>query len=139
MKKQAHKDDLLRTYKHLYQSPQLQDYRALVQAIRAYVDTFSLPITMNTEQGVLTLTYHPRRHTAHITLDGPQSSVGFFGIYHHGIEELFFFRRHPQEQRMFVRSLRHHLDDDRTITHDMRWLCSALLTLGGENKEETTS
>jgi len=137
MKKCIHMDRFLRAYACQERQclPSQQDYRALVQALRLYIDTLSLPTTSIIGDTSLLITRHPQRHTANMQLLGPTSRVGFFGIYHHGIEELFFFRQHSREQPIFIRSLRHHLDDDETMTNDMRRLCATLLALS-ENGEK---
>jgi hypothetical protein len=75
----------------------------------------------------LTIEMHPLRKQPTIRsfrLSEASKTIGIVGIWHHGVEELFY-AQNVQGQALF-RSLRHCNDD--TIERGLSWLCTHILS-----------
>lgn len=116
-----------------------EDYRLLAQAMRIYIaqhllsqspdDASPSIFSKNHGKTLLTLTVitqlrASQREVTTLLLSDPERAVGIRGIWHHGVEELFYVQQ--EGGQMFCRSLRHH--DDETVEHGLHWLRSHLLT-----------
>jgi hypothetical protein len=113
------------------------NYRFCVESMRIYIVQYLLPHPLSSsylfqkrdaEGGLVTLTVemHPLRKPPTIQrflLSREDKAVGVLGIWHHGIEELFYGQN--MQGQMLLRSLRHHHDD--TIEQGLYWLCMNIL------------
>jgi hypothetical protein len=117
-------------------------YALCVQSTRLYIAQYVLPSEVNssyffskknTEGTIVNLTIemHPLRKQPtikSIRLSEADKTVGILGLWHHGVEELFY-AQDVQGQTLF-RSLRHRNDD--TIERGLSWLCTHILSWSEE-------
>jgi hypothetical protein len=118
------------------------DYTHCVQSMRLYITQCMLPLNRNssyllskknTEGTIVNLTVemHPLRKQLTIKsvrLSEADKTIGIIGIWHHGVEELFY-AQNVQGQTL-LRSLRHRNDD--TIERGLSWLCTHILSWSEE-------
>jgi hypothetical protein len=118
------------------------DYMHCVQSMRLYITQCMLPLNRNSSyllskksrEGTiinLTIEMHPLRKQPtikSIRLSEADKTVGILGLWHHGVEELFY-AQDVQGQTLF-RSLRHRNDD--TIERGLSWLCTHILSWSEE-------
>ncbi|EFH80515.1 hypothetical protein [Ktedonobacter racemifer] len=116
-----------------------EDYRLLAQALRAYIEQHllpqateaSFPYTLRKRSGtpllsltVLAQVRASRREIIAFFVSDSSRSIGIRGIWHHGVEELFYVQ---QEHSQFLcRLLRS--QDDEVIGEGLRWLSAHILT-----------
>ncbi len=115
------------------------NYYFCVEAMRTYIVQYLLPHAISScdlkkrsaEGRIVNLTVelHPLRIQPTIqrfTISEEGCAVGIVGVWHHGIEELFY--AHNIQGQTLSRSLRHR--NDETIEQGLRWLCLHLLRWG---------
>ena|SRR5581483_3259454 len=107
------------------------DYCQCAHSLRIYITRYMLPpdaekaTTYSFSKGPyrLTVIMHPRiAMIQEVKLDRAGRSVGIIGIWHHGIEELFFVQNGLGQAH--YRSLRQ--TQNATIERGLRWLCMNL-------------
>jgi len=113
------------------------NYRLCVEAMRVYIVQYLLPPDMaspylfqkrSTEGTIvhLMVEMHPLRELPtiqRIVFSEKDKAVGVAGVWHHGVEELFYLQK--IQGQVLSRSLRHRNDD--TIERGLHWLCLQLL------------
>ncbi len=110
----------------------LSDYCQCARLLRVYLTRYLLPpdaekaTTYSFSKGPyrLTVIMHPRiAMIQEVKLDRAGRSVGIIGIWHHGVEEVFFV--HKMLGQPHYQSLRQ--TQNATIERGLRWLCMHLM------------